>query len=443
MNRFYGINYKFASQEKKLIKMRKTIITLSAVLLTTITFGQKLKLTEAAVAYQDLKPMWFMQPDLLEASKSALVKAKSAIDIAYTEQEEKKSLKPKDEGKLNYYRGVIYLDYTFLSAMDKEIMKEVEANQETFADIPFSSLKKCKELTGYYDDDIATKMNFLRGISIQGGVQMFEEKKYEEAFAAFSGAVQMSEIVDYKDTLAMFNAGLAADQIDNYDDAIKYYLMAAEANYLGNAEVYRNIIQVVNRKNNGPSDESLKYIELAKAKYPGDINIIIEEFNYHNSKGNPDAAQASLQKAIEKDPKNPIFHYSIGATFDELANKRHEEGKHDEARTYVVKAVEAYNKVIELDPKFADAYYNMGVLYNNESYNLTNEIKSIEDVKLQDEKLKESREYLRKAIPFLEKSHELTPTDVNTLKLLKSIYFTIEDEDNYSKIAAKLKELGQ
>ncbi len=423
--------------------MRKTIITLSAVLLTTITFAQKLKLTEAAVAYQDLKPMWFAQPDLLEASKKSLIAAKSAIDIAYEEQEKNKSLKTKDEGKLYYYRGVIYLDYTFLSAMDKEILAEVEANQEKFEKVPFASLKKCKELTGYYDDDIANKMNFLRGMSIQGGVQMFEEKKYEEAFAAFAAAVEMSDVVDYKDTLAMFNAGLAADQFDKYDDAIKYYHMAAQANYLGNAEVYRNIIQVVNRKNNGPSDEAMKYIEEAKAKYPGDINIIIEEFNYHNAKGNPDAAQASLKKAIEKDPKNPIFHYSIGATFDELANKRHEEGKHDEARTYVEKAVEAYNKVIELDPNFADAYYNMGVLYNNESYNLTNEIKSIEDVKLQEEKLKESRELLKKAIPYLVKSHELTPTDVNTLKLLKSIYFTIEDEDNYSKIAAKLKELGQ
>jgi tetratricopeptide (TPR) repeat protein len=286
-------------------------------------------------------------------------------------------------------------------------------------------------------------MNFLRGIAINGGVQMFDEKNYEESFASFAGAVEMSDVIGYKDTVAMFNAGLSADKLDKYDDAIKYYHMAAQANYLGNAEVYRNIIQVVNRKNEGPSDEAFKYIEEAKAKYPGDINIIIEEFNYHNSKGNADAAQASLQKAIEKDPRNPVFHYSIGATFDELSNKRHEEGKHEEAKMFVKKAAEAYDKAIELDPKFADAYYNMGVLYNNESYNLTNEMKSIEDVKLQEEKLTESRDLLKKAIPYLEKSHELTPTDVNTLKLLKSIYFTIEDEANYNKIATKLKDLGQ
>lgn len=423
--------------------MRKTIITLSAVALTTMAFGQKLKLTEAAVAYKDLAPMWFAQPDQLEPSKKALQVAKAAIDVAHAEQVEKNSLKTKDEGKLYYYRGMIYLDYTFLGAMDKAVMADIEANQETFETVPFTSLKKSLEITDYYKDDIANKMNFLRGIAINGGVQMFDEAKYEESFASFAGAVEMSDVIGYKDTVAMFNAALSADKLDNYDDAIKYYHMAAEANYLGNAEVYRNIIQVVNRKNEGPSDEAFKYIEEAKAKYPGDINIIIEEFNYHNSKGNADAAQASLQKAIEKDPRNPIFHYSIGATFDELANKMHDEGKHDEARTYVDKAVEAYSKSIELDPKFADAYYNLGVLYNNESFSLTNEMKSIEDVKLQEVKLAESRELLKKAIPYLEKSNELTPTDVNTLKLLKSIYFTIEDMDNYTVVTDKLKALGQ
>lgn len=298
-------------------------------------------------------------------------------------------------------------------------------------------------ITDYYNEEIIGKMNFLRGFAIQIGVQMFEEEKFLEAFDAFAGAVEMSDVIGYRDTVAMFNAGLAASKLDKFDDAIKYYYLAAQANYLGNAEVYRNIIQVVNKKNGGPSDETFKYIEEAKSKYPGDINIIIEEFNYHNSKGNTEAAQAALQAAIDKDPRNPIFHYSIGATFDEKANKLHEEGKHDEAKIFVEKSIEAYKKALEIDPKYVDAYYNLGVLYNNESYNLTEQIKSIEDVKIYNEKMKESRELLNEAIPYLKKSHELSPTDVNTLKLLKSIYFTLEMEAEYNETAAKLKDLGQ
>lgn len=426
--------------------MKKTILTLGIIALSTVSFGQKLKLTEAAVAYKNVSPMWMMNPDMHEPTKVALKEAKEAIDEAYKEYIDKGDAqnlkKEKDQGKLFYYRGMIYLDYALLGAIDENIAKEIEENAEEYGEIPFNSLKKCRELTDYYNDDIAQKMNIYRGMSLQGGNAMFNEGKLEEAYAAYAGAVEMSDVIDYKDTIAMFNAGLSADKLNNYDDAIKYYHMAAENNY-GGADIYRNIIQVVNRKNGGPSDEAYKYIEEAKQKYPGNINIIIEEFNYHNSKGNADAAQAALQAAIDKDPKNPIFHYSIGATFDEMANNKHEEGKHEDAKLYVEKAVEAYKKAIELDPNYADAYYNMGVLYNNESYNLTEEIKSIEDVTVYNEKLKESRELLKEAVPYLEKSHELTPTDVNTLKLLKSIYFTLEMEEEYNVVNGKLKDLGQ
>jgi tetratricopeptide (TPR) repeat protein len=438
----------FLHHSNKLQKMKKTILTLGVIALSTVSFGQKLKLTEAAVAYKGISPMWMMNPEALEPSKIAIKEAKTAIDEAYQEYVDKGDAqnlkKTKDQGKLFYYRGVIYLEYPMIMGMakDEEAMKDIEANQETYGEIPFQALKKCQELTTYYDDDISQKMNMYRGLALQGGNAMFNEGEYEEAFAMYAGAVEMSDVIDYKDTIAMFNAGLSADKIDNYDEAIKYYGMAAENNY-GGADIYRNIIQVINRKNEGPSEEALTYIEKAKEKYPGNINIIIEEFNYHNSQGNSDAAQAALQAAIDKDPKNPIFHYSIGATFDEMANAKHDEGMHDEARTYVDRAVEAYKTAIELDPKYADAYYNMGVLYNNESYNLTEELKSIEDVKIQDEKLKESRELLKEAIPYLEKSNELTPTDVSTLKLLKSIYFTLEMNPEYEVVVGKLKELGQ
>lgn len=428
--------------------MKKTILTLSIVALSTVSFGQKLKLTEAAVAYKNVSPMWMMSPEAIEPAKAAIIEAKEAIDAAYAEYVEKGSsqnlTKSKDQGKLFYYRGVIYLEYPMIMAVaqDEAALKEIEANQAEYEGVPFGSLRECRKLTDYYNDDIAQKMNMYRGLALQGGNAMFNESKFEEAFASYAGAVEMSDVIDYKDTIAMFNAGLSADKLDKYDDAIKYYGMAAENNY-GGADIYRNIIQVLNRKHGGPSDEAYTYIEKAKTKYPGNINIIIEEFNYHNSKGNSDAAQAALQAAIDKDPKNPIFHYSIGATFDEMANKKHEEGDHEGAKLYVDKAIESYKKAIELDSKYADAYYNMGVLYNNESYNLTDQIKNIEDVTIYNAKMVESKELLKEAIPYLQKSHELTPTDVNTLKLLKSIYFTLEMEEDYNVVVGKLKDLGQ
>lgn len=429
--------------------MKKSILTLGVAALSSVTFGQKLKLTEAAVAYSGVaKTMWMMNPDGVQPAKASIIEAKEAIDAAYAEYVEKGSAhnlkKPKDEAKLFYYRGIIYLEFPALMAVsqDEGALKEIEANQESYEGIPFGSLRKSLEIDGYYYDDIAQKMNMYRAMALQTGNQMFSEGKYEEAFASYAGAVEMSDVIDYKDTIAMFNAGLSADNLNEYDEAVKYYALAADNNY-GGSDTYVNLIHVLNRKNEGPSDEALKYIEEAKAKFPGDINIIIEEFNYHNNAGNSDKAQAALQEAIAKDPKNPIFHYSIGATFDEMAMEKYDAGDYEGAKVYVDKAIESYKKTIEIDPNFADVYFNMAALYNNMSYNLTNQIKSIEDVTIYNEKLKESRDLLQEAIPYANKSHELAPTDVNTLKLLKSIYVVLEMNDEYQVVVDKLKDLGQ
>lgn len=423
--------------------MKKSILTVFLAATSIVSSAQGLKLTEAAVAYGQLSPMWFAQPDLLEPSKTLLKKSKASIDISFAEQEAKKSLKVKDEAKLYYYRGVIYLDYMFLAAFDDVVKKEVEANEKTFSEVPFSSLKKSLELSKYYEDDIKNKINFLRAMSIQGGVKLFEDKDYKNSFDAFKGAVELSDVIGYKDTLAMFNAGMAAENAGNLEDAVTYYTLAADNNYLHNANVYINIIKVLDKKNNGPSDQGYAIIEKAKLKYPGDINLIIEEFNYYNSKGNTEKAQQSLEAAIAKDPKNPIFHYSIGATFDNSATAAHEAGKVEDAKMYFDKAVASYLKAIELDPKMSNAYYNLGVLYNNESFELNKRIQSIKDVKIYNDEKEKSNELLKKAIPYLVKSHELQPNDVNTLKLLKSIYFALDNmEKQYEEIEAKLKALG-
>ena len=48
---------------------------------------------------------------------------------------------------------------------------------------------------------------------------------------------------------------------------------------------------------------------------------------------------------------------------------------------------------------------------------------------------------MKDAIPFLEKVLENAPDDKSTLTVLKSIYFTIDDMPNYTKVNDKLKSM--
>lgn len=424
--------------------IKRLIITSALAGLTTFSYGQKLEITNAAVAYKPLKvnPMWMMM-DKDGSMKAKLVEAKEEIDKAYAKYQTENSLKTKDEAKLFYYRGVIYLDY--MMSADSSMLPELEKNEEIYNEASIGSLKKTVELeggSGMYTSEIETKMQMLRGLSLQGGVALFQQENYKDAFAAFEGAYEMLDVIGLTDSLAIYNAALSAERMNDYENAIKYFKKSAEIDYKTDVS-YQSLISNTNKKNGGPSDEGFAYIQEGKKKYPGNLGLIIEEFNYYLSKGETEKAQASLAEAIEKEPNNPLFHFNIGVTFDELTAKKHKEGKHDEAAVFAAKSIQGYKKAIELKPDFADAYFNLGVFYNNESFELNSMVSDLKDQTLLAKEIAKAKEYLNEAAPYLEKSHELQPSDVSTLKLLKSIYFNLEKDAEYNVVVEKLKALGQ
>ena len=50
---------------------------------------------------------------------------------------------------------------------------------------------------------------------------------------------------------------------------------------------------------------------------------------------------------------------------------------------------------------------------------------------------------MKDALPWLEKSHALSPKDVSTLTVLKSIFMNLSMNDKYKDADGKLKALGQ
>lgn len=430
--------------------MKKAIVVFSVLFSSIYGNAQKTEMVNAGIELKNVSPFVVMmsaaqKSDNLPDLKKSILKAKEQIDICLAKQKETGALtKPKDLAKMYYYTGTTYLSYMMLAAGDEEVQKDLEANAEQYGELTMGSYKKSLDASSYYKEDIEATMKQMSMMSMQGGVTLYQQKEYEQAFEAFKGAVEMAEVIGEKDTLAMYNAGLTADNVDKYDEAIKYYGMAAELGYRKDASVYQLIVQVINRKNEGKaSDEALKVIEEGKTKYPGNLNLTIEEFNYYNKIGETEKAQNALQEAVKADPKNPILHFNIGATFDEMVGKFHEKGDHENAALFVTKAAEAYGKSIELDDQYFDAYYNLGALYYNEAAELNNLANTIEDAKLYEAEKKKAEEMFNSATPHLEKAHELLPNDVNTLKILKTIYINTDNEAKFKEANDKLKALGQ
>ena len=424
--------------------MKKRLLTLLVVFIALVFNAQKLQLTEAATEYKNnFSKSWMMQPDQLPKNKATLMKAKKAIDESYNKQVSNPILKVKDETKMYYYRGMIYLDYLLMASMDKEVLTQVESlGEEKLNQASFGSLKKCVELDvkNQWNSDITRKVDGLRGMSINGGVQLFQNGDYKNAYKAFKVAVLMYDVLSIPDTLAMVNAALAAEKMKSYDNAYTYYKMCADNNYGNGAEMYQSMIRVLNGKEDKDEEKILAVIEEGKQRFPKDYVLNVEEFNYWYAKGDNDKAQQALQKAIEADPTNKLLHFNIGVTYDNLSNKYHDKKEHDKAFEYMDKAIEGYQSAINIDAEYVDAYYNLGALYYNQSITLKSVAGDLSGEKY-DSEMARADEMLKNAIPSLEKVLKLSPTDKSTLRVLKSLYFNLDDMDNYNRIKKQLESL--
>tara|TARA_B100000035_G_scaffold10827_1_gene9161 strand:- start:6382 stop:7674 length:1293 start_codon:yes stop_codon:yes gene_type:complete len=430
--------------------MKKYIIFGILSILISYNFGQKLQLTEAATEFRNnYNGSWVSIPDStlrsiqLSKNKSILLKAKKAIDESYLKQTTTPFTKSKDETKMYYYRGAIYLDYWMLSNYDAEILKNVIAVGESeMNEATFGSFSKCLELDikNQWKSDINNKINIYRNLSINNGVDCFQKKNYSGAFNSFKMGLEMYNVLSLTDTLAMINAALSAEKMKNTNEAYKYYKMCADVNYGNGAEMYQSMIRVLNAEEVKNEEKILNVIDEGKQRFPKDYILNIEEFNYWYSKGDNVKAQQALENAIESDPTNKVLHFNVGVTYDNISNKYHKENKHDVAFTYMNKAINGYKKAIELDDNYVDAYYNLGALYYNQSITAKSVAGDYSGEKY-DKEMKSANEMLKKAIPLLEKVLSLSPSDKSTLTVLKSLYFNLDDMDNYSRIKKQLDSL--
>ncbi len=430
--------------------MKKYIIFGILSILISYNFGQKLQLTEAATEFRNnYNGSWVSIPDStlrsiqLSKNKPILLKAKKAIDESYLKQTTTPFTKSKDETKMYYYRGAIYLDYWMLSNYDAEILKNVIAVGESeMNEATFGSFSKCLELDikNQWKSDINNKINIYRNLSINNGVDCFQKKNYSGAFNSFKMGLEMYNVLSLTDTLAMINAALSAEKMKNTNEAYKYYKMCADVNYGNGAEMYQSMIRVLNAEEVKNEEKILNVIDEGKQRFPKDYILNIEEFNYWYSKGDNEKAQQALENAIESDPTNKVLHFNVGVTYDNISNKYHKENKHDVAFTYMNKAINGYKKAIELDDNYVDAYYNLGALYYNQSITAKSVAGDYSGEKY-DKEMKSANEMLKKAIPLLEKVLSLSPSDKSTLTVLKSLYFNLDDMDNYSRIKKQLDSL--
>lgn len=389
----------------------KLKITLAAVALSAaVSFGQNAKVVSAYNYLENYKRDKQGEPE-------ALGKAKESIEPATTDES------TMNKPKTWFYRGNIYFEIG-----QSKNPSHAGLSPDPYYDAAFS-YQKCLLLDPKYEFANIAKMQF-RFCSAQvlnKGVSDFSAKDYASALLQFEKCIKLADDAKAFDTLAVRNALLASKNGKNYDKAI-FYINKLSAAGIGGAANYLDLSRIYAEK--GDTATALKTLQEGRAKYPSDVNLIIDELNYYLIKNDNVGAEKNLRDAIAADPKNPTLYFAAGTVYSNLKN-------YD-------KAEENFKKAIDLKADYGDALFNLGVVYVNRGNEFLDKSNGFVDKRMFKEADVEKDKGLAQyklAIEMIEKARLTNPKEPIYIKALKDLYGKVEDTPKYEEMKKLLDEL--
>lgn len=291
----------------------------------------------------------------------------------------------------------------------------------------FETYKKVNEVDvkKKFDKKVNMQMEELaRGAAVYGseayGVQNYA--KALEMFELFLEIYKNPVFNNFVDTSMIFNCGIAANNAKNYDKAIEYFKKAADYKY--NGGVTFSLLKSA-YLSKGDSAQALVVLKQGFELFPNDLTLIVDLVNYYLVGGQAQEALNYLNMAKQKDPNNTSFYFAEGTLYEKIND--------------IDKAVAAYLKASEIDPKNFNAYYNLGVVYYNNAVKIFDKASSEKDDAKYNELNNQGNEELKKSIPWLEKAHSIDPKEETCAKTLKGLYFRMQMTD---KLNAINQEMG-
>jgi len=358
------------------------------------------------------------------AKQGEFTKAKEAIELA-TQHE-----KTKDQAKTWMVRGDVY----------KGIAESKDPNVKALAEKPttiaMDSYKKAIALDtkGNLRKQINTQLSLMSFTVINTAIEYNDKEDYLSSLECFEQSLEIDSLTDPTkvDSAIVFNAGLVAEKAKAYSKAKYYYNKAIDIRY-NTSQVFVLLANI--ERTQGDTVAFLSTLERGMEVCNDDNKaIMVELINHYIMSNETNKALEYLSQAIEKDPSNKTYYFAKGSLLDKINNP-------DEAK-------KSYEKAIELDPEYFDAWFNLGIQVYNKAAEMA---KAANDIpankpKEYDAAINEAFEQMNKSVPYFEKAHTINAKDEYTMQVLKECYYKLRSShpeygDKYNAIKDELDNI--
>ena len=319
------------------------------------------------------------------------------------------------------------------------------------------------------ESEISEQLQNLRATLINSAIKDQNAQQYKMA----TDKLYTSYMVTKKDTSDLYFAAGNAVNGQDYDTAIKYYQMLLDLGYTGatnefvatnkatgqveafetenirniavksgefikpesrvtesrKGEILRNMTLIYIER--GDTEKAKALIKTARAENPDDVFLMRADADMSYKMGDNARYNELMEKIVASDPENPELYFNLGISNDQLGNQE--------------KALEYYNKALELRPDYEAALINLAALKLSGEDKIVEEMNSLgnsaADNKRYDELKKQREQSYKEALPYLEKARAINPSNQNVLKYLMNIYSQIGEDAKYKETKAKLEAL--
>lgn len=372
----------------------KVILMLGFCGLYGVASAQKSELFNAKNQYANFQD--FQRQKQYAEEINALNDGKTSTDKAILHE------KTKDNPELWAYRGVLY---AASAALDT-----AKDNATTAIPTAVEAVKKAKELDVKKNNEevIKSAEKYLANVFQNKGVTCFKGEDYVCAYECFKFVGETLPT----DTTFSYYAAIAARKAKMNAAAAQYFKIAIERGIKAPAAFVECSRSLIAEKDTAGA---IAILNKGQQVNPKDLNVVFEEINIFITRGKAAEITGKVELAISNDPSNKVLHFVAGIAYEKAKNKEKAEG--------------AYKKAIEIDSYYFEPTYNLGAMYVNNANDLISQAN-----KLPMNKQKEYNAFkvqfeseFKKALPYLEKAHEIKPKDRNTILSLRELYTQIKE----------------
>ncbi|MEJ6979931.1 tetratricopeptide repeat protein [Pedobacter sp. P351] len=376
-------------------------------------FAQKSEVASAKESLAKYIQISRSTPKLAESFKKL---AKESIDKATVHE------KTKADPELWGMRALLYSELAYTDNTSASVNYAAEAT---------AALAKVKELDPEADnkENVKKARYTLYQNQLLKGKKHFDTKDYAAAYTEFNKGLEFLP----GDTIINYYAGVSAQNTKNYKAAIKNYTDLLSTNFSFLPDVYTNLAEAYAADKDTAA--AIKVLTEGFAKFPKSNQLISREIELSINSGRYKEVISKIESQVQSNPTNPNFPFFLGIAYASLND--------------VTKSEEAYKKAIAIDPKFMNAYINLGSLIMNsgiDTYNAANKKyanKALNAAQLAEYnavKKKATAEFDR-ALPFLLKATEIDPKSKMAWTNLRAYYNAKSNKAKVTEIDAKLSAL--